>query len=44
MDLHPGGPGTLENPAIEDGKGYAYGSRNKLILWEDYKKNAGGQD
>ena len=44
MDLHPGGPGTLENPVIEDGKGYAYGSRNKLILWEDYKKNAGGQD
>ena len=44
MDLHPGAPGTLENPVMKDGKAYVYGSRNKLILWEDYKKNANGQD
>ena len=32
----PGDLGTIQNPIIKDGKAFAYNSRNRLAMVEDY--------
>lgn len=35
----PGDPGTPENPIFRDGEAYIYSSTNRLLKWEDDKKD-----
>ena len=35
-NIHPGDPGTPENPIFKNGHAYVYSSTNQLIIWEDF--------